>query len=285
MLDAGIKFSFFNPLTVRRPWGFHLRNHRKLCIIDGTWGFIGSLNISSEYKRWRLKKLEWIDNQLKVTGPAVNHLQTVFAEDWEFSTGESLTGEKYFPPPKTDGACVVQLLPTGPDEYEHTLEKILMTMVHAARKRVTMLTPYFVPTDAVALALEAAAHRGVTVDILLPKRSDDWLVDLAARSWYRDLLEGGANLYLSQSAFNHSKVVTVDGLVSLSGSANMDERSFRLNFECSAIIYNEGISTEFVASFDKSKAEANQIKLADIDSLGIFERIRDGFFRLLSPLL
>ena len=284
--QAGVKVAFFFPVRLNRPWGFHLRNHRKLVVVDGVSGFIGSQNIGNEYTRWwKQQKLSWRDTHLKIEGPAVAQLETIFSEDWEFSTGEKSIDLKAPPEIPHCGESVVQMLPTGPDEDQSTLEMILITLVHAAKKRITVMTPYFIPTMSITLALYSAARRGVLVELMVPLASDNWIVDLAARSWYRDLLSEGVVIYQHQETFVHAKVVTVDQRVVLLGSANMDERSFRLNFESSVLVYDAAISRQHLLGFDQMKEHSLKVDLADIEKQAFLADVRDGAFRILSPLL
>jgi len=283
--QAGVEFAFFGSLTIKRPWGFQLRNHRKLAVIDGAIAFMGSQNICSDYKLWRLRKLDWVDNQFHIQGPGVAQLESVFLEDWDFTTGQKIPSTPLKPDPLFPGTSILQLLPTGPDEHEHALEAILMALIHSAQERITLLTPYFVPTESIAISLESAARRGVKVDILLPRKSDHWLVDAASKSWYWELLKNGISIYETPAAFLHNKQVTVDSRVTLIGSANMDERSFRLNFECSALIYDSEMGQVLQDAFNQRLAQATAVQLHSFESLNLLARIRNGLFKLISPLL
>lgn len=282
---SGAEISFFGRLAWNRPWGFQLRNHRKLAVIDGTKAFTGSQNICSDYRKWRIQKLDWIDNQVFISGPGAVQLETVFLEDWAFSTGRNIQPTEVAPLPFKEGSSTIQLVPTGPDELPHAFEKILMALIHAARERITLLTPYFMPTESIVLSLEAAARRGVLVEILVPRKSDHWLVDSAAKSWYWDLLQGGIQIWETTESFIHAKQVTIDGKVALIGSANMDERSFRLNFECSSLIFDEQKVSLLEEGFAHRLSQARALTMEQFSRQNILARIRDGLFRLVAPLL
>lgn len=285
LLASGAHFSFFGKLAWNQPWNFQLRNHRKLAIIDGNKAFTGSQNICSDYRNWRIKKLDWIDNQVFIEGPGAAQLETVFLEDWAFSTGQNIRSSD---PPSLSmlqGSSSIQLVPTGPDEWPHSFEKLLMALIHAARRRITLLTPYFMPTEAIALSLEAACRRGVQVEILVPRKSDHWLVDAASKSWCWELLQGGIQIWETTESFIHAKQVTIDGKVALIGSANMDERSFRLNFECSSLIFDEAKVTLLEDGFSHRLTEAKSLSFEQFNEQSILARIRDGLFRLVAPLL
>ncbi|NDC23881.1 MAG: cardiolipin synthase, partial [Proteobacteria bacterium] len=285
MRAAGIEVSFFGPLTIKRPWGFQLRNHRKLALIDHKQAFMGSQNICSDYKQWRMRKLDWIDNQILIEGPSVKQLESVFSEDWEFTTGQKVQLEETDFDSALPGTSILQLLPTGPDEHKHAFEELLMALIHSAQDQITLLSPYFVPTEAIAISLESAARRGVRVNILVPQKSDHWLVDMASKSWHWELLHSGVKISESPESFIHAKQVTVDNAVSLIGSANMDERSFRLNFECSAIIFDETIGKTLQKSFFHRYEKSQSLHINHFESEPFLLRVRNGLFKLLSPLL
>lgn len=282
---AGVDFAFFGKLAWNHPWSFQLRNHRKLAVIDGNRAFTGSQNICSDYRKWRIQKLDWIDNQVFIQGPGASQLETIFLEDWAYTTGTVISSPERAPSAAGVGNSIIQLLPTGPDELPHSLEKILMALIHASQKRITLLTPYFMPTESIALSLEAATRRGVEVEILVPRKSDHWLVDAASKSWYWDLLQGGIKIWETTESFIHAKQVTIDGSVALIGSANMDERSFRLNFECSSLIFDEAKVSLLEEGFLHRLSQARKLLLEDFSHQGFFSRIREGLFRLVAPLL
>jgi cardiolipin synthase len=284
--EAGVKTAFFSPFrTFSRPWAFNFRNHRKLSIIDGKTGFMGSQNIGHHFMRAGSRRIHWRETDVRLDGPGAEELQTVFAEDWNFATGEHLTGEAYFPMPKAVGTTLVQALPTGPDRRENALAMIFLEAIHAARERVTIATPYFIPTAPVALALKSAARRGVRVDLLLPKKTDHPVVDCASRSWFNEFLLSGVHIHQLGEGFLHSKVVTVDGHWALVGSANMDTRSFLINFELSLLVYDQGVSGHLVRVFDRMVNRATTLLHDELAELSFTRQFTEGFCRALSPLL
>jgi cardiolipin synthase len=234
---------------------------------------------------WRIQKLDWIDNQFLIKGPAVTQMESVFLEDWEFSTGKPHPTKTVAEWDKHEGNSTLQLLPTGPDGPSHAFEKILMALIHAAKDRITLLSPYFMPTESIAISLEAAVRRGVKVEILVPNRSDHWLVDAASKSWYWDLLQGGIEIWETTESFIHAKQVTVDGEVALVGSANMDERSFRLNFEISLMVFNSEQVVKMESRFSEQLIQARKLTVSKFSNQSLFARVRDGLFRLVAPLL
>lgn len=286
LITAGVQFSFFWPLQISRPWGFHLRNHRKIVIVDSTRAFIGSQNISDEYFNWRRRKQSWRDLALFFRGEAARQLQTVFLEDWTFATGVDLRipeSEESEGESPSDG--LMQVIPSGPTEEESGLEKVLLTIVYAARERIRIITPYFVPSQAVMLALSSAISRGVTVELIVPKKTDHWFVQQAAQGWYASLLEVGGEIYFYEERFLHAKVIVVDEELALMGSANMDERSFRINFECSVVLYSKEWVKKFLSSFEDLKKSSEVLERNRYSEAHFFERVRITFFRSFSPLL
>ncbi|MBK6880695.1 MAG: cardiolipin synthase [Elusimicrobia bacterium] len=284
--QAGVKTAFFNPFrTFKRPWAFNARNHRKLTVVDGTIGFMGSQNIGHHFWRSGSRRIQWRETDIRLEGPATVELQTVFAEDWHFATGENLLGDAYFPPPTTRGVTRAQLLPTGPNKRENILGMIFLEALHSARHRVTLTTPYFIPTPSMTLAMQTAARKGVRVDLLLPRRTDHPVVTWAARSWYKELLESGVHVYEFNEAFIHSKVVTVDGRWALMGSANMDTRSFLINFELSLLLDDADTAGHLEKQFDRMVDGAVRVKADPLAELSFTRQFWEGLCRLLSPLL
>jgi cardiolipin synthase len=284
--QAGVRTAFFNPFrTFKRPWAFNARNHRKLTVVDGASGFLGSQNIGHHFWRRGSRRIQWRETDVRVEGPAVVELQTVFAEDWHFATGENFTGDAYFPTPTVRGDTRVQVVPTGPNKRENALGMIFLEAVHTARRRVTLTTPYFIPTAPMTLALQTAARKGVRVDLLLPRRTDHPVVTWAGRSWYKDLLDSGVRVHEFNEAFIHSKVVTVDGRWALLGSANMDTRSFLINFELSLLLDDVDTAGHLEKQFDRMAEGAVVVKADPLAELSLTRQFWEGFCRLLSPLL
>lgn len=286
LLDAGVELAWFLPVRpLRRRWSPHLRNHRKIAVIDGHTAFVGSQNIGDEY-RGRLKRLSpWYDSHMRIRGSAALFLQQTFAEDWTFAARRDLSEEVYFPEPPASGGSIVQVLPTGPDQGVGTLEKLLFGALESARSNIRIATPYFVPSHAVCLAIAHARQRGVHVRIVLPSRTDMRLVLWAARSFYQELLEGGVEIYEFDRGMLHSKIMTVDDRWCMLGSANMDVRSFRLNFEVTALVYDQQVATTLARSVDERCRHARRITLRDAAARTIRQQLIEGMARLFAPLL
>lgn len=287
MNAAGVRVKFFLPwgLTNRRLQ-LNCRNHRKLTVIDGALAFSGSKNIADEYLGRKRRKLgPWIDTHLQFEGPCVIQMQEVFVEDWHFATGQDLASSTYFPSPVVAGEHLVQVVPSGPDGRSDVMHQLLNAAVADADRSITFITPYFVPDRAMILALTSAAYRGVRVRLLLPSRSDHWLVLWAGRTYYEDLLEAGVEIYEFDEAMIHSKVVVVDERWSMVGSANMDIRSFQLNFELTNILYDRGVATMLLSDFEPIFLRSRRIDERDVLAWTYTQTLAAGLARLATPIL
>jgi cardiolipin synthase len=282
----GIKFAYFLPwgLTGRR---IHLscRNHRKLIVVDGQEGIVGSGNIADEYRGRKGKLGPWRDTTMKISGPAVTQLQEVFVEDWHFATQEKLTGDEYFPQAAVAGDKIVQIVPSGPDRKPGIMDQLLFAAVADARESVLIITPYFVPDSTMLVVLQAAAYRGVRVRLLMPSRSDNWIVLWAGRSSYPEMLEAGVEVYEYDKGMLHSKVVVIDHRWGMLGSANMDVRSFRINFEITNLLYNAELAEFLQKDFETLLTASHRITPGDLKGWNYGQRLAVGVIRLAAPLL
>jgi cardiolipin synthase len=286
LIEAGGQVAFFMPLRpLRRHISPHLRNHRKIAVVDGQVAFVGSQNIGDEY-RGRLKRLSpWFDTHMRVSGPAALFLQQTFAEDWAFATRQSLMADGYFPEPRYAGDSIVQVLPSGPDQDISALDQLLFAAVSTARSRIRIATPYFVPSAALRTALIHACYRGVHVRLVLPTRSNALLVLWAGRSFYPELLDAGVEIYEFDGGMLHSKIVTVDDRWCMLGTANMDVRSFRLNFEITALLYDRGVTRELSESIERHCGNSRKITARDVWQRPLRLQLFEGVARLFAPLL
>jgi cardiolipin synthase len=283
---AGVHVAFFSHFRrFKRLWHLHLRNHRKIAIVDGAIGFIGSQNILDNLAQFPGPSRPWHDAQLKIEGPAVKHLQSVFLEDWRFATGHTHEGERYFPVLKPAGDLELQVVPSGPDLAENVLHGILLAMIHTAQKRVTVITPYLVPSQAIVLALQSAARRGVEVSILLPAKPDNVFARFAGRSWFMELLVTGVRIFESPESAVHSKVIVIDDHVTFLGSANLDVRSYQLNFEASIIVYGLDPTKTLHQQAVDCVARATEVHLDDVRKRPMLTHVAEGCCRLFAPLL
>lgn len=263
----------------------NLRNHRKVLVADGRTGFTGGFNVRDEFAPSPSNPEPHRDLHLRVEGPLVAQLQTAFAEDWRFATGEILDGVEYFPGLPSPGDVLGRAIPDGPDEDIENIRWILFGALASARSSVRIVTPYFLPDTALVASLSAAALRGVEVDIVLPEKSNLPVVGWAQTAQLWQVLQQGCRVWLTPPPFDHSKMMVVDGCWSLLGSSNWDPRSLRLNFELDVEFYDAALASQLEALVRARIARARPVTLAEVDGRPLPIRLRDGIARLWSPYL
>ncbi|NNC82854.1 MAG: cardiolipin synthase [Flavobacteriales bacterium] len=267
------------------------RNHRKIAIIDGKVAYTGGINISEEYVNDRgFEQGYWRDTHLRIEGPGVAYLQYLFFSDWNFSAEEALPFESHFFPDdlgsaKTDRDVMVQIAASGPDSERPTILYSLMKAIESADEELLITTPYFVPTRAMLDGLIMAALGGVDVKILLPEKSDSRMVDLVGRSYFKQLLKAGVKIYLYTKGMIHAKTMVVDGQLSIVGTANLDIRSFDLNFEVNAIVYDENVSDDLRKAFQNDLEDSMLIDCDRWCDRSVFKEMVERIARLLSPIM
>ena len=270
-------------------------------VVDGAIGFTGGLNVGDEYLGRAPDGRLWIDLHLRLTGDAVLGLHAIFLEDWLAATGETLDLDPDDPriektilrelterPTVRSCGPMVQIIPSGPDLMPGLgIAAQFVAAISTASERCWIATPYFVPDDALNLALKTAALRGVDVRVLvpLPRNNDSRLVSLAARSYYDEFLEAGVRLYEFLPGMLHSKYLLVDRTVAAIGSANMDVRSFYINYEVTAMLYDRGVTDQLAEVFTGYLSRAVEIKREGRRNLPLYQRLGESFARTLSPLL
>jgi cardiolipin synthase len=286
LLKSGAEVRAFFPL--RFPLGrlrINLRNHRKLLVVDGTTGFTGGMNISARHLVERGDARRVVDLHFEITGPVVAEMQHAFAEDWTLATGTALEGDGYFPHLAPTGPAHCRGISSGPDEDFEINHWIVLAAFTAARQRVRILTPYFVPTGPLITAMSMAALRGVEVSLLLPSQLDLPYMRWAADAYLWQLLEHGIRVYRHPPPFVHTKLLLVDERWTLLGSSNLDRRSFRLNFEFNVEAYDVDLARDLSRRVDEHLARAEEVSLEEIDSRPLRRRFRDSSAKLLSPFL
>ncbi len=283
---AGITYARFMPSIV--PWQMaylNLRSHRKIMVVDGKTGFTGGMNIARG-NCLREKPAHPIqDLHFRVRGPVVSELQEVFAEDWAFSRGETLEGERWFPHLEPIGNVTARGITDGPDETFDRLRLTLHGALASARESVCIATPYFLPDSTLISAMNTASMRGVAVDILIPEKNNLRFVDWACLAQIAQLLRWGCRVWRTPQPFDHTKVVVVDGFWSFIGSGNWDPRSLLLNFEFNVECYERELGARLEAIMHDKRSRSRQLTLADIENRPLPWKIRDGIARLLSPYL
>jgi cardiolipin synthase len=287
---AGVPFGVFNPpLLPARMNAVHLRNHRKILVVDGTIGFTGGMNIDRRYWTPQSPSAEGPgpsrDLHFRVRGPVVPQLAEVFAEDWHFATDEVLRGAPWFTPCVPAAEVLARCIDDGPDESTEPLRWSIVAGLNQAQRSVKIMTPYFVPDSALITALDVTAMRGVEVDILLPSTSDLPHVHWAAWGQLWQVLERGCRVWKSAGPFDHSKLMVVDGAWTLLGSANWDARSLRLNFELNVECYSVEFGARMEGLAQARVNAARRVTMAEIDARSLPVKLRDGTARLFAPFL
>lgn len=283
---GGVKVVRFLPSMVPGWFPYsNLRTHRKLLIVDGQVGFTGGMNIRDGHMLSLHPRHPIIDLHFRLLGPIVRQLQEVFVGDWAFCAREVLEGETWFPELRDVGTVPARGIESGPDQDVDRLRLALSGAVSGARESVQIITPYFLPEELLIGALNVAALRGVTVDIILPAKNNLIMVQWASTALLWQLLERGCRVWLSPPPFDHTKLIVVDRAWTMFGSANWDPRSLRLNFEFDIECYDLDLARSLDALACSKRSAARQITLADVDARGIPVRLRDGVARLLTPYL
>ena len=306
LTDAGGEAFAFHPVrrwitalwtVLGRRDRVDFRNHRKIVIVDGRVGFTGGINVGREYLGLDPELGHWRDTHVRIEGPAVLSLQAAFLETWLATPGTAIDDRAYFPDPVSGGHQLVQIVDSGPDRTWSPISHVFMHAYAQAQSRIWITSPYFVPSPEILQTLVSAALRGVDVRVLLPAYADHLLVHLAARSYYRGLLESGARIFhyeapgwrwrrrSNRRGFVHAKTLVVDSWVGTVGSANMDMRSFNLNFELNAFVIGDGFTNELARQFVADTDDAVEVTLETLDHLSVGARLMYQTARLLSPLL
>lgn len=284
LTEAGGKVAIFLPPFITR---LNYRDHRKITVIDGKIGYVGGLNIGDEYLGRVERYGKWRDTHLRIEGDAVDQLQLRFIMDWNFVFDNEIElSDKYFPDDKNcSGKVKMQIVSSGPDTKQQNIRDGYFKMMNEAEKNIYITTPYFVPDDGIFSALKVAALSGIDVRIIIPANPDHPFVYWASMSYLGELLEAGVKCYEYNEGFVHSKTVYVDGFVTSVGTANMDIRSFDLNFEVNAFIYDREIAAEHEAQFLKDIENCTEITKEWYEKRSGWFQVKEAISRLISPML
>lgn len=286
MLQYGVQVQSFLkvafPILTSRV---NYRNHRKVVIIDGTVGFMGGMNVADRYIEG-INGGIWRDSHFKLQGYAIQGLHTSFATDWYATCSEFLSSEKYLPHShQSEGDNLMQIVTSGPmGEFKEIHQGIFQAILNA-KKYVYIQSPYFIPTDTLLLAIQTAAQSGVDVRIMIPKKSDTTFVQIATLSYIKNLLDAKVKVYFFTNGFIHSKLLVVDDKLTITGSANMDVRSFEHNFEIEAFIYNTKTSMEAKNIFMKDLADSEPVIAEMWNKRSRYIKFSESVLRLFTPLL
>ena len=285
MRSAGIEVEEF--MKVKFPmFTYHVnyRNHRKIVVIDGKIGYIGGMNIADRYingTSWG----NWRDTHIRIEGKGVQGLQSVFLIDWFMVSKSLITARKYFPPLKNYGDNLSQIVTSGPYSQAREIMQGFMQAIFNATSCVYVQTPYFIPPDGLFEALISASIRGVDVRLMVSRKSDTVLVQLASRSYFKRLMLAGVKVYFYEPGFLHSKLTVIDDSLTMIGSANFDVRSFEQNLEVVAFVYNESTAKQAKDIFVEDQKNSTEIVLREWMKRPVWMRFKESFVRLFTPLL
>ena len=287
--ESGIEVAeFFPALFGKLQLRVNYRNHRKIVVIDGRIGFVGGFNVGREYLGLDKKFGYWRDTHLCIEGAAVTALSVRFILDWDYAAKENLfTEDRLFDIPvyERDGSDPVQIISSGPDAPTKTIHDNYLRLIHSAKDHVYIQTPYFIPDESILDALKIAAKSGVDVRVMIPCKPDHPFVYWATYSYIGELVASGAKCYTYDNGFLHAKTLEVDGNVACVGTANMDYRSFGLNFEVNAVIYSRKTTAKLERAFENDMTLSTQITRKIYEERSLIIKFKEQISRLLSPLL
>ncbi len=295
MKNAGIEISVFAPVHILTPTSkLNYRNHRKILVVDGHYGFIGGVNIADRYYTGGIFH-EWRDTHIRITGDSVLSLQSSFLLDRYFIKNRQFKKKriKYFPDensgtqdhPPGEKNIYSQIITSGPDSDWSSIMQCYLAAIMQARKNIYIVTPYFTPNETILNAIKVAALGGVNVSIMLPEKSDSTITYWCTISYAEELLEAGVKVYLFSNGFNHSKVISIDGEFCIIGSANLDNRSFDHNFEITSILFDKECALKIESKFNEDLSRCKNLGYSKWAKRSKGKRIKEALARLLSPLL
>ncbi len=288
MRNAGIEiYPFYKVHFYLLANRINFRNHRKIVVVDVQTGFVGGINVSDKYINNRKGQLYWRDTHLRIDGPGVYYLQYLFIADWNFCSSTKLIPESVhfgqdFP---VTGNTYVQVVGSGPDSEQPFVMFSVLQAIYLAKEEILITTPYFIPDDNIIDALRIAASSGIDVKLLVPGNSDSWFVNAASRAYYNDVLQAGVEIYFYNKGFVHAKTLVTDGKLSMIGTANMDHRSFELNFEVNAIIYDTSFSKKMRNIFFDDLQHSKKLNTKEWYKRPVYTRLFERIARLFSPSL
>lgn len=287
LIEAGGKVSVFFPAILPHlNLQVNYRNHRKLAIIDGEIGYVGGFNIGDEYLGLNKKFGYWRDTHLKICGKAVYAMQTRFILDWNQASSTKIRYEdRLFPELEAIGETDVQIVSSGPDSEWEQIKYGILKLITSAKKYIYIQTPYFIPDTSVLDAIKIAALSGVDVRLMIPNKPDHAFVYWATLSNVGELLKTGAKVYIYENGFIHAKTMVADGKIATVGTANIDVRSFRLNFEVNAFLYDEILVRKLVDIYYDDMKHSRELTLDEYHNRPLFIRFKESLSRLLSPIL
>lgn len=290
LIDSGVEaHPFYKINLIMLANRLNYRNHRKIIIVDGVVGYIGGINVSDKYINSNNNQLFWRDTHLKIIGASVINLQFTFLTDWNFCANQKISfSNDYFPFEDLHthyGNHLIQIISSGPDSKYPNIKYALIQAIVAAKSEVCITTPYFIPDRSFLDAIYIAALSGVEVKLLLPRKSDSFVVNTTTQSYFQDLLKSGVKIYTYTKGFVHAKTMVCDKKISIIGTANLDNRSFDLNFEINAVVYDENIAKELTGIFEDDLKYSKQIVFEEWVRRPFYKKLLEKVFKLFSSLM
>lgn len=288
LTHAGVRHRAFMPVFFSKFTGkMNYRNHRKIAVIDGVIGYVGGVNISDEYVNQYRDKGYWRDTHSRIYGEAVKSLQVHFLSAWDFVSNENIASYKPLFPKVEDfkEKVAIQIAASGPDTDWANIMEVIFTAILTAQKYVYITTPYFVPNSKMLTAIQIAAKSGVDVRLIIPKKSDSWIVKHASNSYLKALLDAGVKIYKYHEGFIHAKTMVIDDVFCTIGTSNMDYRSFNINFEINSFMYDSVQSEILKSHFFEDLTQSTLIEYETFLNRSKFEKFKESYARLWSPLI
>ncbi|MBU1862325.1 MAG: cardiolipin synthase [Candidatus Omnitrophica bacterium] len=283
----GIKiYPYDNVRSFITAHSLNYRNHRKIAVIDGSIAYTGGMNMGKEYIDGGGQFEAWRDTHARLEGEAVAILQSIFIANWYNTTKEELIGMKYFPKISDSSRYVpMQITASGPDSEWSSIEQLYFNLITSAQKCICIQSPYFIPNESIYKSLLTAALSGIEVKIMIAGKADKLLPYWAAFSFFGPLLKAGVRMYHYQKGFMHAKTIIVDEEISSVGTANMDIRSFQLNYEVNMLLYDNGVTKDLVGQFNKDLEYCDELTLEEYYKIGKLKHFRNSIARLFAPLM
>ncbi|MBU1086920.1 MAG: cardiolipin synthase [Candidatus Omnitrophica bacterium] len=287
MRKNGIKiYPYDNPHSFITVHSLNYRNHRKIAIIDGLIAYTGGMNMGQEYVDGGKRFTAWRDTHMRIVGDAVCLLQSIFVASWQNTTNEKLVGARYFPRAKEVKSFIpVQITTSGPDAEWSSIEQLYFGLITSAQESIDIQSPYFIPSESIYKALLSAALSGIKVKLIVTGKPDNLLPYWAAFSFFGALLKAGVKIYHYQTGFMHAKAIIVDNEICSVGTANMDIRSFQLNYEVNMLIYDRTLAHDLSTHFDFDVTGCRELTFEEYYSIKPLKKFRNSLARLFAPLM
>lgn len=289
LANSKVEHNAFMPVLFSNSTGkFNYRDHRKIIVVDGAIGYVGGINLEQKYDNSYTNDRYWRDTHLRIQGAAIGSLQSLFLLGWNFASKNELKIEKSFFPkikPTNLSPKAVQIVASGPDSDWANIMEAIFCAVTMAKEKIYITTPYFMPNNSVLTALTTASRSGVDVKVIIPYESDSWAAQYASDSYVEQCLASGIRIFRYTKGFVHAKTMLVDSSFTTIGTANLDYRSFTINFEVNALIYDTPINEQMTTIFEVDLKECEEVKLERWNERGIARKLKESVSRLLAPLL